>query len=45
MNKVFTDITWADYQYWVQEDKKVLKKINALIQDIKIPPLMQLFLK
>ncbi len=24
---------WSDYQYWQTQDKKTLKKINALIND------------
>ena len=35
MNKVFSDIAWAQYQYWVVNDKKILKKINELILDIE----------
>ena len=31
----FADRGWEDYQYWVQNDKKILKRINLLIQDIK----------
>ena len=34
MNKLFTDEAWADYLYWQQEDKKTLRKINALLKDI-----------
>lgn len=34
MNKVFTQNGWADYIYWQTEDKKTLKKINSLIEDI-----------
>ncbi len=34
MNKLFTDEAWSDYLYWQQEDKKTLRKINALLQDI-----------
>lgn len=34
MNKVFTDNGWMDYVYWQTEDKKTLKKINQLIEDI-----------
>ena len=34
MNKIFTDNAWQDYQYWVGEDKKTLKRINKLIEDI-----------
>lgn len=35
MNKVFSDHAWEDYLIWFQEDRKVLKKIHALIQDIE----------
>ena len=34
MNKVFTKNGWDDYIYWQTEDKKTLKKINKLIEDI-----------
>lgn len=29
---------WEDYLYWQQIDKKVLKRINILIKDIKRHP-------
>jgi len=35
MNKVFSDLAWEQYQYWIANDKKVLKKINDLIRDIE----------
>ena len=34
MNKLFTDNAWQDYLYWQKEDRKTLKRINQLIQDI-----------
>ena len=34
MNKVFTQNGRIDYVYWQTEDKKTLKKINVLIDDI-----------
>jgi toxin YoeB len=34
----FADIGWEDYQYWTQYDKKILKRINALLEDIKRNP-------
>lgn len=34
MNRVFTDNAWADYLFWETEDRKTLKKINQLIEDI-----------
>ena len=35
MNKVFSDDGWDDYVYWQTQDKKTLKRINALLQDIE----------
>lgn len=29
---VFTPHAWADYTYWQSQDKKTLKRINALIE-------------
>lgn len=29
---------WEDYLYWQTQDKKTLKRINALIKDIKRHP-------
>lgn len=29
----FTKIGWEHYRYWQQNDKKMLKKLNALIQE------------
>ena len=34
MNKVFTKNGWEDYIYWQTQDKKTLKRINTLIEDI-----------
>ena len=34
MNKVFTKNGWEDYLYWQMEDRKTLKKINSLLEDI-----------
>jgi toxin YoeB len=35
MNKVFSDVGWADYVYWQTQDKKTLRRINSLLQDIE----------
>ena len=36
MNKVtFTDRAWDDYQYWQTQNKKILRRVNTLINDIK----------
>jgi len=29
---------WEDYTYWQENDKKILKRINQLIKDIKRDP-------
>lgn len=31
----FTEIAWSDYVYWQNQDKKTLKRINSLLQDIE----------
>lgn len=38
MRLIFSDKAWEDYLYWQQTDKKNLKKINALIKEIKREP-------
>jgi toxin YoeB len=35
MNKLWHDTAWEDYTGWQAEDKKTLRKINALIKDIE----------
>ena len=35
----FADQAWGDYQYWVANDKKIFKRINLLLKDIKKNPL------
>ena len=34
----FSTNGWEDYQYWQQNDKKILKRINLLIKEIKREP-------
>lgn len=34
MNKIWYDGAWEDYLYWQSQDKKTLRRINQLIQDI-----------
>jgi len=31
---LFSDRAWEDYTHWGQSDKKLVKKINALLKDI-----------
>ena len=35
MNKIWFDEAWEDYLYWQTEDRKVLKRINALLRDVE----------
>lgn len=30
----FTEIAWNDYIYWQGQDKRTIKRINQLIQDV-----------
>ena len=34
MNKVFSDEAWEDFEYWTKQDRKTLKRILQLLQDI-----------
>lgn len=34
MIKAWDDYAWEDYLYWQAQDKKTLKRINILLQDI-----------
>ncbi|RKJ68805.1 Txe/YoeB family addiction module toxin [Roseburia sp. 1XD42-69] len=38
MNVSFTENAWEDYLYWQKMDKKIVKRINELIKDIKRNP-------
>ena len=31
---IFTEQAWDDYLYWQSQDKKTLRRINQLLQDI-----------
>ena len=35
MIKLWLDDAWEDYLYWQSQDKKTLKRINKLLQDIE----------
>jgi toxin YoeB len=35
MHKIWHDLAWEDYLYWQTQDKKTLKRINKLLQDIE----------
>ena len=34
-NLSFSENAWEDYLYWQMQDKKTLRKINQLLQDIQ----------
>lgn len=38
MQKLWTDEAWEDYVYWQMQDKKTLKRINQILQDIGRDP-------
>lgn len=35
MRLLWEDRAWEDYCYWQEHDRKVLKRINALLKDIQ----------
>lgn len=35
MRKIWYEVAWEDYLYWQTQDKKTLKKINKLLDDIE----------
>jgi len=35
MSKLWQDDAWNDYVYWQSQDKRTLRKINKLLQDIE----------
>ena len=38
MKLIFSEHAGDDYQYWVETDRQVLKRINRLIQEIRREP-------
>jgi toxin YoeB len=38
MNKSFSDNAWEEYVYWQTQDKKTLKRINAMLKDMDRNP-------
>ena len=38
MKLIFSENAWDDYLYWQKTDRRNLKRINLLIQDIKRSP-------
>lgn len=35
MHLLWEETAWEDYLYWQTQDKKTMKRINALIKDIQ----------
>ena len=35
MRKLFTEGAWNDFIFWTIEDKKIVKKINSLLDDVE----------
>lgn len=38
LDLLFLPEAWEDYLYWQTQDKKTLRRINALIKDIQRSP-------
>ncbi|GFO67126.1 toxin YoeB [Geomonas limicola] len=38
MKLIFSEHAWEDYLYWQANDKKILKRINALLREIQRTP-------
>ena len=38
MKLIFADAAWEDYLYWQKQDRKVLVRINKLVQEVKREP-------
>ena len=35
MRKIWHDEAWEDYLYWQMQDKKIVKKVHALLKSIE----------
>ena len=38
MKLIFADPAWEDYLYWQKQDRKVLERINKLVQEVRREP-------
>lgn len=38
MNLIFSDQAWEDYQFWLETDKKMVRRIHELLKEIKRNP-------
>jgi toxin YoeB len=35
MKLTFSETAWSDYLYWQKQDRKTLKRVNQILQDIE----------
>lgn len=38
MRLIFSSRSWNDYQFWLENDRDILRRINALIADMRRSP-------
>ena len=38
MKLIFADAAWEDYLYWQKQDRKVVERINKLVQEVRREP-------
>lgn len=38
MKLIFSSTAWSEYLHWQSTDKKILKRVNALIKDVTRSP-------
>lgn len=38
MNVIWSDESWNDFEYWLDNNKKIVKRIRKLIKDIRRHP-------
>lgn len=38
MKLIFSDDAWDDYLYWQKNDRKIVERINKLIQEVRREP-------
>ncbi len=38
MKLLFAESAWADYQHWLQTDRRMLERINKLIREVHREP-------
>ena len=41
MHKDFSDDDWADYTYWVAQDKRILKKYTSFLRTLSATDMME----